>query len=398
MDICIHQEKFHQVVFKRYRIKKMNLEEQTIRRFLCYYQELACRMYPSETKMNQVLGDLYDAKFHVNLTSFGDYSLFVYSLTAVDPKYIDDETYTIEKIEEVFEQLIIPHMGKTKANLSLFQRAYEIYESDLLSILENTQAISYQNAIIEYFKGTARAFYPYGTLEELSKITPKSLFDYYQSMLNEETISICTGRMPAYKNLDNITLTIKHNYHFRDRGNPKPILKVTNSSKQCYLHIIYETHIFADDPLYYACMFLNHILGGNSSSYLFDIVREKYGLCYTIQSTYLAASGIIIISCVLDPSDVEQGTKAIDEAMQQIPKVEFDIDEIKKYFISNASLAQDYIEAAMQNYLSDHYFLDTPKTSKEVSAYKKVTKEDILSAYHKLEKTFTYIFGGKKNG
>lgn len=398
MDIYIHQDKFHQVVLKQFHIKKMNKEEQTIRRFLCYYQELACNKYPSESKMNEVLGELYDAKFHVTLTSFGSYSLFIYSLTAVDPKYIEDEEYTLEKLEEIFTELTYPCMAKTKANLSVFNRAYEIYESDLLSILENTQAVAYQEAVLEYFKGTDRAFYSYGSLEELSRITPKKLFDYYQTLQKEETISICTGHIPSSKKMVDATLTPKKNYHFKDRGTPPSFIRIPNSSKQCYLHIIYETNIFADDPLYYACMCLNHILGGNSSSYLFGIVREKYGLCYSIHSTYLAASGIIILSCTLDPSSLNQGLEAIEEAFKELPKLNFDLEETKKHFISNHYLGEDYIDTAIQNYLSDHYFLDTPKSTKEVEALKHVSKQDILSAFHKLTKTFTYVYGGKKNG
>lgn len=394
MDVYIKQEKFHQIVLKRYRITRIQKDKQTIRRLLCYYQELACKAYPTEAKMSLVLGEYYDAKFHVSLTSFGSYSLLVYSLTAVDPCYLSDESYTLEKLEALFDEFIQPKMNQGKANLELFNRAYEIYESDLLSLQEDTQATAYQNAILEYFKGTNREFYNYGTLNELQKITPKDLYDYYQTTLEEETISICTGHVFSKRNLKSVTLKPKKDYHFKERGTPKPYVEVSSDTNQCYLYLIYDMGIFADDKAYYACMLLNHLLGGNSSSYLFTIVREKYGLCYSIHSTYLGASGIILVSCALEPQQLKQGLKAIDEAVLSLSKMDFDIEEAKQFYLSNHYIGKDYIDTAIHNYLGDHYFLDTPKSSLEVESIQAVTKEEVMEAYKKLKKSFTYVFGG----
>ncbi|MDE5855818.1 MAG: hypothetical protein K2H06_02100, partial [Anaeroplasmataceae bacterium] len=125
MDIYIEQKKFHQIILKKYYITPIVKEDQTIRKFLCYYQELACKSYPTEAKMNMILGNLYDAKFHVYLTNFGSYGAFVYSLCAVDPSYIEDKEYTLKKIEEIFELLIEARMNSASANKALFLRAYE---------------------------------------------------------------------------------------------------------------------------------------------------------------------------------------------------------------------------------------------------------------------------------
>ncbi|MDE6660556.1 MAG: insulinase family protein, partial [Anaeroplasmataceae bacterium] len=287
MNIYIKQDKFHQILLKKYYVTPIVKEDQTIRKFLCYYQELACKSYPTEAKMNIALGDLYDAKFHVYLTSFGTYSVIVYSLCAVDPSCVDDDTYTLKRLEEEFEQLIDAKMNSTTADKILFERAYEIFESDLLSLKENLQAIALEKTLSLYFKGTLRDYSKYGTLEDLEAITPAKLYAYYQKVKKEETISIGTGRMPLKEENKKITLTPKRNYLFKDRGNPSQIIAEKSKSKQCYLNIIYETETFSNDPLFFACSFLNHILGGGGSSYLFRRAREKSGLCYSICSSYI---------------------------------------------------------------------------------------------------------------
>ena len=102
MDVIIHQDKFHRIIFKSYRVDKIINEDQTKRNLLCYYQEFACEKYPNEALFSKVLGYFYDAKFKVNVSTFGTYSLFEYTLSAIDPSYIDDEFYTKESLEQLF--------------------------------------------------------------------------------------------------------------------------------------------------------------------------------------------------------------------------------------------------------------------------------------------------------
>lgn len=381
---------------KRFFITPLNPKNQTIRRLLCYYQELACKDYPTEAKLEKKLGNLYDAKFQVNATTFGSFSILEYSLTAIDPALIMDDTYTLEELEHCFNKFLCPKMGRNAADFELFERAYEILESDLLSLREEQMTYSHGKALSFYFKNTKRDFSTYGTLAELKKITPKDLYIYYQSVKMEETISIGTGKIKQAGHNQSF-ITPKRDYFFQERSCKIPFKKEKSENTQSYLHIIYETSTYSNDALYYPMLCLNYILGGSDSSLLFNIVREKYGLCYSIHSTYYAATGILMISAAVDPKNEEKGIDAITEAIQSMEAYEFDLEPIQKHFISTALLGEDYIDTAIYNYLYDTYFLDTPKTTEEIQRIKQVKKEDILSAYHQIQKTFTYILGGKKN-
>lgn len=395
MDICIKQEKFHQLVFKKYRISKLNKETLTIRNLLCYYQELSCKKYNTEARLAYILGDLYDAKYHVRLTTYGSYSVIEYTLKAIDPMYIEDETYTLEKLEAIFLELIEPVMHKGQADAKLFARAVEIYESDLLSRSENLQLMSYQNAMELYFKGTNRAFSPYGYLDEVKKITKKDLYSYFLEVQKEETISFLTGKVENSIDLKDVTLTPKKEYQFKERGQSKARINEPKSTLQSYIEIIYELGIYANDPLYYAAVFLNHILGGASNSLLFQTIREKLGLCYSISSLYLGATGILVVSAIVNSEDVEDTLSAIDKIVDNFLSSPYSLKEIKAYYISNYYLGEDFIDTKINQYLSDTYFLDSPKSKEELKKIKSVTKQDVIQAYQKLKKAFTYVLGGE---
>jgi Predicted Zn-dependent peptidases len=395
MDICIKQEKFHQLVFKKYRISKLNKETLTIRNLLCYYQELSCKKYNTEARLDYILGDLYDAKYHVRLTTYGSYSVIEYTLKAIDPMYIEDETYTLEKLETIFLELIEPVMQKGQADAKLFARAVEIYESDLLSRSENLQLMSYQNAMELYFKGTNRAFSPYGYLDEVKKITKKDLYSYFLEVQKEETISFLTGKVENSIDLKDVTLTPKKEYQFKERAQSKARINEPKSTLQSYIEIIYELGIYANDPLYYAAVILNHILGGASNSLLFQTIREKLGLCYSISSLYLGATGILVVSAIVNSEDVEDTLCAIDKIVDNFLSSPYSLKEIKAYYTSNYYLGEDFIDTKINQYLSDTYFLDSPKSKEELKKIKSVTKQDVIEAYQKLKKAFTYVLGGE---
>ena len=105
--------------------------------------------------------------------------------------------------------------------------------------------------------------------------------------------------------LKDVTLTPKKEYQFKERAQSKARINEPKSTLQSYIEIIYELGIYANDPLYYAAVILNHILGGASNSLLFQTIREKLGLCYSISSLYLGATGILVISAIVNSEDVE---------------------------------------------------------------------------------------------
>lgn len=397
MDIWIHQNKFHQLVMKKYFIKPLKKEEQTIRTFLTYYQEIACKAYPTEAKMEEALGNLYDSKFKVILTNYGTYSLYCYSLTAPDPAYIKDSAFTKEKLEEEFQKFMLPVFSKCQAEEELFLRAREIYESDLISSQEDLLGLSLEKLITKYFKKTDRDFSPLGTIEELKKITPRQVYQYYKELIAEEHISIGTGNYPSYQALQ-MSLQPKYQYTFLDRTNhSENFFFEKYPSNQSYLHILYETHIFSNEKLYDACRLLNYLIGGGSSSQLFKTIREKYGLCYLIHSTYFAASGILVISALTDAKKIQRTIQKIDEVINNLSKLDFEVElaDAKQYFLGLHQLGKDFIDSKIQEYITDHYFPKMPKSRMDMRRIQAVTKEDILCALSLLEKSYTYVFGGK---
>ena len=87
---------------------------------------------------------------------------------------------------------------------------------------------------------------------------------------------------------------------------------------------------------------------------------------------YLGASGLIVVSSIINYSDLDKVLKAINEAYSKIGDFDFSLDEIKEYFISNIINAKDNFNTLVDNYFLDNYFVKGHESYKELDKIKSV--------------------------
>lgn len=398
MDFEIITGKFHKIILRKYKLCKIKPKNQTLRNLLCYYQALACQKYPTEDVFNIFQQEAYDMRYTVSVSTIGTYSALTYTLQAVDPRYIDDEAYTYSFLEEAFKICMEPVIVKDNFDLKTFRHAKEIYASNLLYQEENDARLAKAAALHTFFKGTIRDFQPDGDLKSLERITCKRLYRYYLTVVEEEEASYAVGNvLHQYRIENHATITPKYNHFFRKRGDYPAYVYNPKETGQTYLEIIYDTKIFPNHKLFYAVSFLNFIFGGCSNSKLFTLVREKYGLCYSISSTHFGASGIILVSAILDYKDKDRAIQAVDEAFDTLLD-EVNIADIKAYFLSEKKGRADYLLSYLNDDFMDRYFMDSVPSGKEEELLNRITPADMKAAYRKMKKALVYVYGGERLG
>lgn len=130
--------------------------------------------------------------------------------------------------------------------------------------------------------------------------------------------------------------------------------------------------IFSDD--YYAMDLLSAILGGGLSSRLFQEVREKRGLVYTISAYHTAHrdTGSFKIYAATSPEKCNETLQVVCVELQKIAQ-EIRPEELKR------ALTQNRVDLLMGRELSDYR---SNKLSSDLSIYGKVLDEtEILAKY-----------------
>lgn len=396
MNYEITTDKFHKVILSKYRIRRLKPKEQTIRNLLCYYLSLACEEYPTEEKFSIFQEEGYDMRYSVALRSIGNYSILSYTLSAVDPKFIHDTFYTHEFLEHSFNTCMKPLIKDNNFDTKLFKKAKEIYLSNLLYLGENESRRAINQTLRTYFKGTVRDFSTDGEAEVLSKISCKKLYTYYLSTLKDESESYAVGDVAGkYSIINDFDIAPKKNHFFIKRGICDDKIICSADTKQTYLEIIYDCKVFSKNKEFYAVSFLNYAFGGCSNSKLFQIVREKYGLCYSISSNYFGASGIILLSAIIDYTSLNKTLEAIDEAFNDLLN-NFSLQDIKDYFLLERSGRKDYLASYLSETFMDKNFIDSIPSCKEVEFIQEVTMQDVKKAYKKLKRSLIYVYGNTK--
>ncbi len=151
------------------------------------------------------------------------------------------------------------------------------------------------------------------------------------------------------------------------------------------VHICLATNgMSITDPRRYAYSLLNTILGGNMSSRLFQEIREKRGLAYSVYSyaSSFVDTGVFSIYTGVAPENMQKSIQLILEAISKISKNRIDSNELryaKEYTKGNLMLASESNDNQMvrmaQNETHFGRYIPMEEIINNIEA---VTEDDIL--------------------
>ncbi len=192
-----------------------------------------------------------------------------------------------------------------------------------------------------------------GKKEIIKKITRKEVQDFFSKYYLPDNLSIVAAGAIDHEKLISM---IQDNFYLNssatkvDKFNSQDQLKVDTSfvppvvtgskvrskihfKKTEQAHICYGTQVFkANHPDRFALAILDTILGGGMSSRLFQEIREKRGLAYSIYSyhTLFSEKGLIAIYAGTHPSKAKEVLDLIKKEILKISSKRIKKEELKK--------------------------------------------------------------------
>jgi predicted Zn-dependent peptidase len=158
-------------------------------------------------------------------------------------------------------------------------------------------------------------------------------------------------------------------------------------------HLVIGFHgLKREDPLRYSLAMLHIILGANSSSRLFNDIREKRGLAYEIGThvKFMADTGAFIVHAGVDNTKVQETVALIFAALQKVKDQPVSSDELrraKEYYLGQLTLAMEDTMDQMIWIGETTTTLDRTFALEEIiKEVKKVTPRDIQKVSSRLLK------------
>lgn len=400
-------DKFKQTTIKislKEPIKKENITKRSL-----LYNVLfsSSKKYNSERKINIRKEELYSMNLQFLNNRIGNYLNTTLTIKSLDEKYtekgileqsisllsdllldplIEDNHFRKDKVD-LYKEKMKTRLSTLKEDAPLYAaiRAKEVYDDSVLSYrvigyIEDIDPLNEYN-LYEYYKGMIKTniidFYVVGNIE-LEEI--ESYIDKYFSKLFNNS-----------NNPDNYELNTKIT-------NEKSYTETINN-EQSILIILSKLDKPTYYERYYVSSFLSYILGGGTSSKLFNIIREQESLCYYINSNYRMFDNVLSINSGIDNTNYKKAVKLIKKIIKDIQNGNISEEEINncKTLINNDFDAIDENAASIINYMIDVDTLKLDELDKRREKINKVTKEEIVNLSKKIKIQNIYLLEGVKN-
>ncbi len=240
----------------------------------------------------------------------------------------------------------------------------------------------------------------YGTVETIKGITRNDMLGYYEKYYNPNNIIIS-----VVGNVKDAEQKIEEKFRFKGRETErredveepeqeKPEEFVEKRDiLQSYMVLGYKT-VRRTHQDSYAIDVIRSILGRGQSSKLFDEIRVKRGLAYSLGVANEASTdyGWLAVYVGTDKKNIDAIKEIIFKEIKNLEKVKSDeLKDAKKFIEGNYYLSNEDNPTMADNLASWEEIGDLEGAEEYIKRIKKVTKQDIKRVVQKYLKNHTYV-------
>ena len=388
-------------------VRQMKAEEAALNALLPSVLQRGTRNCPDLRSITEHLDELYGASVSPLVRRVGDYQTTGLYCGFMDDRFALPGDQVLRPMLQFLEEILLDSPLKKGAFLPSF---VESEKKNLIATIESElndkRAYSMSRLLRILCREDTFGIPRLGEAEDVAKITPESLYNHYRAILRSSPIEIfyvgsAEGSQVAELLMPLVTKLGARGTRLQPQTPFHPCEKSdvveTMDVSQGKLCMGFVTPIINREKDFAAMQLLNVIYGSGMTSKLFQNVREKMSLCYSIGSGYYGTKGIVVVSAGID-LDKEQLTR--DEVLRQLSIckeggiTEQELRSAKEALLSSLRSTHDspgaiegyYATAALSGLIFSH--------SQYMEAVEAATIEDVVKCANTLELHTTYFLKG----
>ena len=373
---------------------QLPLERSTITAYniLVYMLKTKTELFKTKQALISNLNEAYGMKLACGLSSYGADLILTTRIQYIRSDWIEEQDY-IHKVKEITDQVLF-HSVLDEAS---FEEAKYLYRNKLTRILDDPDGLAIYTCLTTLNTNHEISIPIQGSLDDLDQLTLQDIQNVYSAYLKaDKHIFVCgclDEEMKTY--LERMDSSSKLN----STRSLLPILDyqediIEKNISQSSIALVYatSTDILSED--YYKMFVMNSLLGQSPTSLLFEEVREKHSLCYSISSYLIQFDGALIITLGTNKENIEKAIDLINQQIQRIIDLDFDpelLNTAKKDCIDSLIVAQDYPFSQIDQRFMDVLLSRDTDRDKKIKNIQKVSLEDVSAAAKKLKKISSVI-------
>lgn len=397
----ISTKKFKDVVISL-RFASENQNTKTQRALLSLMLSDRSSKYNSKVKMNQKLDNMFGANLSSSVFDYGQAHIIEFSFGVLNEKFVKADLLS-DQIDMLYEIVYHPLLS-----MEVFLEAKQVLEDILNRDTDNLASYTRKQALKLAGEGYPLANNRIGTLEALASVTLDDVKAELASMLLNDVLNIIvigdvekekTEKMILNRFTTNIKNdTFKNNYLVKSESvKEKTEIKDT---QQAYMTIVYDTNTLNIGAQYWHLQIMSMILGQLPNSFLFQEVREKRSLCYSIGANVSGYDGTMIISAGVRLDSVDQAIELSQAQVVRIINDEFSDDLFQSaitMLINGIYKTDDSNRRMIDSQYRRLILNEDYDTDGLIQLIKTISRQDVVAVASKLKLNTIYKVVGDKN-
>ena len=366
------------------------------------------KRYSSERELIIASENLYDLKLVASSSRIGNYTNMSFKTRFLNEIYTE-EGMNKKSVEFLMDVLFNPNIDNGRFKKEVVDKCKKRLIKSIKS-LKDSKVKYTLSKLLETVKDRPYSYNSYGYIEDLDNINEKNLYEYYKSVLNEDLIDIFVVGELDKINIKNIIKEklcattfhkTKKDIIVKELEVTKKINNYVENDKvnQSQLTILCSMNDISDYERKYVSRIYNEILGGSSSSLLFDVVREKNSYAYYINSDQKSYDNILLIYSGIEPGNSNEVIKLIKKVLSDMEKGKISdeqIDNAKETMISAINASLDNPSGIINTYFAK-VLVNSDDVNTRIDKINNVKKEDIVKFASKVKLHTIYLLEGESS-
>ena len=369
------------------------------------------RKYQTQKEIEKYLNSLYGANYDVNVEKYGDLYNLEFRIEYINKKFLPGNEDLLENILNFLKEMIYNPADWTDENI---KREKEFILERINERKDEKLKYGVQRAEELLCKDEPFGVFLYGDQDNVQNVDKDVLKNAYSELLKSCVTVIISGNLEGYDNIEETFNEVFKKIEFsskevtdliyntkRESDNKTEEVKEYQDTTQSVLSLGLRIKDCTIDD-FYALNLYNAILGTTPSSKLFQNVREKESLAYTVRSRYYRFKDIIVIFAGINKENYQKAVDVIKEQIEAIKTGEISKEEFES---AKDSLMADLLEwkdskiaMAKMKFANIIAFKDADITVEDMrERMSKVTLEDIIRVANLVSVEKIFVLGGVDN-
>ena len=375
----IETQKFSDVYVSCKTLMPFDRKNITTLNILVYMMKAKTQKYNSKKEFATVLNKAFGTKVMYGLTSYGDLINVDVRFQFIRSDFIDDKNY-IAQIKQIIDQVLFHSVLDEQT----FNEAVFLLKNRLLAQSDDPASIACMKAFEMAHPHHSISIPVQGSLEDLKTLSLDDVLKVYSLYMEmSKHIYVC-GKIDTelYDYLDSLDshCALLSSRTLLPQVEPSYKIIEKDISQTC-IGQVYSTGVDILSSQYEALCVLNSILGQSTKNLMFDEIREKKSLCYSIYSTLIRFDGAILICTGTKKKHVNQVLNLIETQIDRLLNMDYEdayLEIAKKDFKDRIITGLDQpLSLIGQAFLDDLLHRGNVTSKQRIDKIMAVTKEDI---------------------